>query len=82
MEILQESQPVVESTSSTQGPRRSSKIHHKPKRYGFLVTDDKSIELVDQDESTTYHEVMMSLDYEKWLQAMKSKMQSMYDNQV
>ena len=32
MEILQNSQPVVESTSSAQGPRRSSRIHHKPKR--------------------------------------------------
>ena len=82
MEILQDSQPVVESTSSAQGPRRFSRIHHEPKRYGFLVTDDKTIEFVDQDEPTTYPEVMMSLDYEKWLQAMKFEMQSMYDNQV
>ena len=82
MEILQDSQPVVESTSSPQGPRRSIRFHHEPKRCGFLVTDDKTIELVDQDEPTTYHEEMMSLDYEKWLQAMKSEMQSMYDNQV
>ena len=37
---------------------------------------------MDQDESTTYHEAMMSPDSEKWLQAMKSEMQSMYDNQV
>ena len=71
---LQDSQPVVESTSSTQGPRRSSRIHHDPKRYGFLVTDDKTIELVDQDEPTTYHEAMMSPDSEKWLQAMKYEM--------
>ena len=82
MEILQDSQLVVESTSSAQGPRRSSKIHHELKRYGFIVTDDKTIELVDQDEPTTYHEVMMSPDSEKWLKAMKSEMQSMYDNQV
>ena len=82
MEILQDSQPVVESTSSAQGPRRSNRIHHEPKRYGFLVTDDKTIELVDQDEPTIYHEAMMSPNSEKWLQAIKSKMQSMYDNQV
>ena len=61
MEILQDSQPVDESTSFAQGPRRSSRIQHEPKRYGFLVTDDKTIELVDQDEPTTYHEAMMSL---------------------
>ena len=63
MEILQDLQPVVESTSSAQGPRRSSRIHHEPRRYGFLVTEDKTIELVDQDEPTTYHEAMMSPDY-------------------
>ena len=50
MEILQDSQSVAESTSSTQGLRRSNRIHHEHKRYGFLVTDNKTIELVDQDE--------------------------------
>ena len=74
IEILQDSQPVVELTSSVQGPRRSSRIHHEPKRYEFLITDDKTIELVDQDEPITYHEAMMSPDSEKWLQAMNSKM--------
>ena len=80
MEILQDSQPVVELTSSSQGQQRSSRIHHEPKRYGFLVTDDETIELVDHDEPTTYHEAMMSPDSEKWLQAMMSEIQSMYDN--
>ena len=80
MEILQDSQPVVESTSSAQGPRRSSRIHYEPKRHGFLIIDNKTIELVDQDEPTTYHEAMMSPDSKKWLQAMKSEMYSMYDN--
>ena len=37
---------------------------------------------MDQDEPTTYHEVMMSPDSEKWLQAVKSDMQSIYDNMV
>ena len=82
MEILQDSQTVVESTSSAQGPRRSSRIYHEPKRYGFVVTNDKTIELVDQDEPTTYYEAMMSPDSEKWLQAMKSEMQLICDNQV
>ena len=82
MEILQDSQPIVELTFSAQGPQRFSRIHHEPKRYGFLITDDKTIEIRDQDEPTTYHEAMMSPDSKKWLQAMKSEMQSMYDNQV
>ena len=57
-------------------------IIHEPKRYGFLVIDDKTIELVDQDDPTTYHEAMMSSDSEKWVEAMKSELQPMYDNQV
>ena len=80
MEILQDSQPVFQLTSSAQGARMSSRFHHEPKRYGFLVTDGKTIELVDIDEPTTFHEAMISPDSEKWLQAMKSEMQSMYDN--
>ena len=74
MEILQDSRTVVESTSFEQGPRRSNRIHHEPKRYGFLVTDENTIALVDQDEPTTDHEAMMSPYYEKWLQAMKFEM--------
>ena len=38
--------------------------------------------IVHQSEPTTYQEAMHSLDSEKWLEAMKSEMQSMYDNQV
>jgi hypothetical protein len=38
--------------------------------------------LVDHDEPTTYTEAMEGLESEKWLEAMKSKIRSMYDNQV
>ena len=38
--------------------------------------------IVDQNEPTSYQEAMSSPDSEKWLEAMKSEMQSMYDNQV
>ena len=31
-------------------------------------------------EPTTYQEVMLDPDSEKWLEAMKSEIQSMYDN--
>ena len=37
---------------------------------------------MDQSEPTTYQEAIDSPDSEKWLKAMKSEMQSMYDNQV
>jgi hypothetical protein len=38
--------------------------------------------LTDQDEPATYTEVMEGPESKKWLEAMKSKISSMYDNQV
>ena len=38
--------------------------------------------IIHDDEPTSYQEAMASSDSEKWLEAMKSEMQSMYDNQV
>ena len=51
-------------------------------RYGFLITDDNDVLIVDQSEPTSYQEAIYSPDSEKWLEAMKSEIQSMYDNQV
>ena len=36
--------------------------------------------LLDHDEPTNYEEAMMSPDSAKWLEAMKSEMGSMYEN--
>ena len=51
-------------------------------RYRFLITDDNDMLIVDQSEPTSYQKAINSPDSEKWLEAMKSEMQSMYDNQV
>ena len=64
-----------------QEPRRSGRIRQEIERYGFLITDNHDVVLMD-DEPTTYHEATNSSDSEKWLEAMKSEMTSMYDNQV
>ncbi|KAL4386777.1 hypothetical protein GQ457_09G018300 [Hibiscus cannabinus] len=53
-----------------------------PERYGFLVTTHGDVILVDQDEPKTYQEVVASTDSEKWLEAMRSEMDSMSENQV
>ena len=47
----------MESESVTQGPRRSGRSRHEPKRYGFLITDDKRIVLVDHNEPCVYKKV-------------------------
>ncbi|KAL4284909.1 hypothetical protein GQ457_16G020180 [Hibiscus cannabinus] len=58
------------------------KERHEPGRYGFLVTNHGDVILVDQDEPKTYQEAVASPDSEKWLEAMRSEMDSMSENQV
>ena len=58
-------QAVVDTTLPTQVLRRSDRIRHEPERYGFLVTDDHDVLLVNQNEPTTYQEAMSDPDSEK-----------------
>ena len=41
-----------------------------------------NVMLLDNDEPANYDEAMMSPDSDKWLGAMKSEIESMYENQV
>ncbi|KAK8696819.1 hypothetical protein V6N13_001944 [Hibiscus sabdariffa] len=78
------SQAVEENPTDleTQPLRRSTRELHEPERYGFLVTTHGDVILVDQDEPKTYQEAVVSPDSEKWLEAMRSEMDSMSENQV
>ncbi|KAK8656474.1 hypothetical protein V6N13_098424 [Hibiscus sabdariffa] len=83
-EVEQTSQVVEENPTDleTQPLRRSTRERHEPERYGFLVTTHGDVILVDQDETKTYQEAVSSPDSEKWLEAMRSEMDSMSENQV
>ena len=72
----------MESEFVTQSPKRSSRIRHKAKRYGFLITNDKGIILVDHNEPITYQDAIVDPNSIRWHEAMKSEIKSMYDNQV
>ncbi|KAL4368275.1 hypothetical protein GQ457_05G028000 [Hibiscus cannabinus] len=61
---------------------KSTRERHEPERYGFLVTTHGDVIIVDQDEPKTYKEALSSSDSEKWLEAMRSEMDSMSENQV
>ena len=50
-----------------------------PEWYG---NPDLEVMLLDHDEPTNYEEAMMSPDSDKWLEAMKSEIGSMYENKV
>ncbi|KAK8652100.1 hypothetical protein V6N13_061124 [Hibiscus sabdariffa] len=83
-EVERFSQTVEENSTDleTQPLRRSTRERHEPERYGFLVTTHGDVILVDHDEPKTYQEPVSSPDSEKWLEAMRSEMDSMSDNQV
>ena len=66
------------SDQVTTEPRRSTRVRSAPEWYGNPVL---GVMLLDHDEPTNYEEAMMSLDFAKWLEAMKSKMGSMYKEQ-
>jgi hypothetical protein len=70
--------PDVEAPTSC----RSIRARRTTKKFTLLITEQRDILLFDNNESMTYTEVMMGPDYEKWLGAMKSKIESMHDNQV
>ncbi|KAL0345452.1 UNVERIFIED_CONTAM: Retrovirus-related Pol polyprotein from transposon TNT 1-94 [Sesamum radiatum] len=76
----------VEQTTDVVKPiRRTSRKSNPPKRNpleGYLINDGYDVFLLDTDEPTTYKAAMASTDSEKWLIAMKSEMESMYDNKV
>jgi hypothetical protein len=57
----------------------SACVRRSPEWFGNLVL---SVMLTDQDEPATYTKAMEGPEFEKWLEAMKSEIRSMYDNQV
>ena len=77
-------EPVV---NIPQPPHRSNRISRPPKRYmGILTEKVKKIFLMrdrgHSDDPTTFDEAMSNIDSEKWLDAMKSEIDSMHSNQI
>ncbi|GJS71164.1 retrotransposon protein, putative, ty1-copia subclass [Tanacetum coccineum] len=59
----------------------SARIHQVPDRYGFYV-DVEEYEFGDLDEPLNYKATLLDFEFDKWLEAMNTKMQSIKDNQV
>ena len=57
-------------------------MRNVPLRYGFVIKNDNTTHIIENDDPTTYSKAIMSSDSDKWLNIMKSKMDSMYANQV
>ena len=67
------------SDQVTTEPRRSTRARFALEWYGNPVLE---VTLLDHDKPTNYEEAMMSPDSDKWLEAMKSEIGSMYENKV
>ena len=67
------------SDQVTTEPRRSTRICSAPEWYSNPILE---VMLLDHDEPTNYEEAMMSPDSNKWLEAMKCEIGSMYENKV
>ena len=63
----------------TTEPRRSTRACSALEWYGNSVLE---VMLLDHDEPTNYEEAMMSPYSDKWLEAMKSEIGSIYKNKV
>ncbi|GJX03901.1 retrotransposon protein, putative, ty1-copia subclass [Tanacetum coccineum] len=61
--------------------RRSARIPLAPDRYGFYV-DVEEYELGDLNEPPNYKDVLSDPKFDKWLEAINTKMQSIKDNQI
>ncbi|GJT09727.1 retrotransposon protein, putative, ty1-copia subclass [Tanacetum coccineum] len=72
---------VVDPQTDVIPVRRSVKIPQAPERYGFYI-DAEEHELGDHGEPPNYRSALSDLEFEKWLEAMNTEMQSMKDNQV
>ena len=64
--------------------RQSDRVLHQSNRYyDLLIRDGDPIELDENDEDPIiYMDAIQRLDFEKWLEAMKSEMESMKFNDV
>ena len=60
-------------------PRRSTRVRSAPEWYGNHVLE---VMLLYHDEPMNYEEAMAVPDSDKWLEAMKSEIGSMYENKV
>ena len=57
----------------------TSRVRSAPEWYGNPVLE---VMLLDQGEPTNNEEAMMSPDSDRWFEAMKSEIGSMYENKV
>ncbi|KAH0658741.1 hypothetical protein KY285_027286 [Solanum tuberosum] len=73
---------LFEHAPGTIVSHRSGRVIRKPFRYALLGESFDRIHEESNTEPMNYNEALQDKDAEKWIIAMKSKMESMYSNKV
>jgi hypothetical protein len=82
-EVQQDEPAMVADQHAEPQPRRLVRARRTPEKYTLLMTTGpRDILLLDNEEPNTYTEAVMGLEFDRWLEAMRSEMDSMRDNQV
>ena len=68
--------------TSTQEPHHSGRIIRPPVRFIGLGETYEAISKETESDPYIYEEAMKDIDAHHWVQAMKSKLDSIYSNQV
>ena len=80
--VLDTPQDTTHEMSSTQVPRHSGRIVRPPIRFIGLGDIQEAISKEVESNPYIYEEAINDIDAHYWVQAMKSKLDSMYSNQV
>ncbi|GJV21728.1 retrovirus-related pol polyprotein from transposon TNT 1-94, partial [Tanacetum coccineum] len=76
-QIVQAQERAIAAVDETQSIHISQRAHFQPERYyGFVIGR------VDLSKPVTYYEAVSENEVAHWQDAIKTEMQSMYDNQV
>ena len=62
--------------------QRTERVWNVPLRYDFIIKNDNETLITQDDDLLIYSEAIVSKDSDRWLEAMKYEMDSMYSNQV
>ncbi|WVZ85239.1 LOW QUALITY PROTEIN: hypothetical protein U9M48_032186 [Paspalum notatum var. saurae] len=81
-DFQQDESNIEHSVETLLAPRRSQRAHRAPDHYMFLTMGQHDVLLLDNDEPKTFKEAVMGPNSEKWLEAMRSELKSIADNQV
>jgi hypothetical protein len=75
-------QDVAQNVVEAPAPRRSIRARCATDKLNLLITEERHVLLMENDEPMTYTEAIKGPDSDKGLEAMESELNSMDDNQV